>query len=740
MSIELHGAPSAHLQPLPYDDANVADLISAGILPASAALPDDTPPTRSAKQPPVRVRWQKSADEARDALAGLSGDPDPDVADMAAREMARLEEIDWSKRASEAEGEYYRRLDADPTLSHHAVFDAVGREFGPPRRADIDRMVAEARAHRAEEKRRADEAAKAAGRAKAEAAAREARQKKYAAAKAFAEKVIAKRFTDAAGSPILRDYSPSEEAVDAAADARTAARKDGQPLPPMPEPQMFIMRRGLWVHFDLDADIEANWNVPDIDDIDDIVSGVWDCLCDRGAATEEAPRNADLAPGSGDARYWQFEAGHWRELLADDPTRKAGELIEAEFRGADGRRILHMDEAGALWLVTPQGTSPFDGEAIAASAEDKPAILQALRNLCAGDAGTRVTAWKGALGSGDFVAGFSPPDYLIDGIVQRRFIYSLTAKTGTGKTALALLMAASVALGQPIGGHEVAKGRVLYLAGENPEDIRARWLAMADQMEFDAAKVDVHFLDRIFNIDERFANLRRDADRAGGVQLVIVDTSAAYFTGSDENSNAQMVAHAHMLRRLTELPGGPCVIVCAHPTKNAGDGDLMARGGGAFVNEMDGNLTATRDGDVVRLHWQTKFRGPGFAPVRFGLRTVTSDRLKDSRGRLMPTVVAYARDAGEPIDQEAEAEGRTDSNTVLHFMLAEPNITVRGLAAAADWRLSNGKEYVSRVTRALQKLAGDGLAEKKRDGSWHLTAEGQQEAEALEEHWAVAED
>jgi hypothetical protein len=67
------------------------------------------------------------------------------------------------------------------------------------------------------------------------------------------------------------------------------------------------------------------------------------------------------------------------------------------------------------------------------------------------------------VGSRDFVAGFSPPDYLVDGIVQRRFIYSLTVKTGTGKTAPALLMAASVAPGRPIGDREVAKGRVLYL-------------------------------------------------------------------------------------------------------------------------------------------------------------------------------------------------------------------------------------------------------------------------------------
>ena len=46
--------------------------------------------------------------------------------------------------------------------------------------------------------------------------------------------------------------------------------------------------------------------------------------------------------------------------------------------------------------------------------------------------------------SAEFVRDFSPPDYLIDGILQRGFIYSNTGSTGTGKTAIALRLLASV--------------------------------------------------------------------------------------------------------------------------------------------------------------------------------------------------------------------------------------------------------------------------------------------------------
>src|SRR6187551_3029128 len=71
------------------------------------------------------------------------------------------------------------------------------------------------------------------------------------------------------------------------------------------------------------------------------------------------------------------------------------------------------------------------------------------------------------LSSGEFVQGFVPPDYLIDGLLQRRFCYSNTGQTGGGKTALALLIAAHVALGRPLGRRQVEQGRVLFFAGEN---------------------------------------------------------------------------------------------------------------------------------------------------------------------------------------------------------------------------------------------------------------------------------
>ena len=172
------------------------------------------------------------------------------------------------------------------------------------------------------------------------------------------------------------------------------------------------------------------------------------------------------------------------------------------------------------------------------------------------------------LSSAEFTTAFEPPEYVVAGILQRRFIYSFTGQTGAGKTAIMLALAAHVALGRNISPmHEVEKGRVLYLAGENPVDVQMRVMAMAQQYDFKPDDVEVWFVPGAFRISEMRDYLEGEIEAIGGVQLVLVDTSSAFFEGEEENSNTQAGAHARLLRGLTDLPGAPCVVVATHPQK-----------------------------------------------------------------------------------------------------------------------------------------------------------------------------
>jgi hypothetical protein len=334
-----------------------------------------------------------------------------------------------------------------------------------------------------------------------------------------------------------------------------------------------------------------------------------------------------------------------------------------------------------------------------------------------------------ALSKQAFVGGFVPPDYLLDGILQRRFVYSLTAQTGHGKTALALLIARLVGGSDPkaaLGRHAAEKGGIVYFAGENPDDLRMRVLGDEALCNDDNARI--WFIPGTFSIEAMREKIEAEMQRLGGVDLVIVDTSAAYFNGKDELSNTEMGAHARLLRTLTTLPGAPCVLVLCHPVKHVTEpSQLLPRGGGAFLAEVDGNLTLWKhDGVLLDLHHSDKLRGPGFEPINLRLETITTTRLMDKKGRLIPTVKAvWISDA----ETERETEhARGDEDVLLRAMLM-PGQSMADLAHACGWQTSAGEPHKSKVHRVIKRLEKDKLVTTKR-GVWTLSEAGKTAANA----------
>src|SRR6185295_1066621 len=100
--------------------------------------------------------------------------------------------------------------------------------------------------------------------------------------------------------------------------------------------------------------------------------------------------------------------------------------------------------------------------------------------------------------------------------------------------------------------------------------------------------MDVHFVEGVLKLSNTGQRIKTEIERLGGnVDLVIVDTSAAYFEGTEENGNVEAGTHARQMRQiLGSLPGGPCVIVLCHPVKSPTQDNLLPRGGGAFIAEV----------------------------------------------------------------------------------------------------------------------------------------------------------
>jgi archaellum biogenesis ATPase FlaH len=327
--------------------------------------------------------------------------------------------------------------------------------------------------------------------------------------------------------------------------------------------------------------------------------------------------------------------------------------------------------------------------------------------------------------------------YTIDGVVRRGRIYTLTGPTGDGKTALCMTAALAVATGRAdILGLDVEKGRVLYLAIENPEDTVSRFTIA--QHFHRILNPTLH--NRLFIVKSKatpeavFAALK-DLAKSGPFALVIVDTLAAFFDGTDMNDNVAVGSFMRRLRALTTVLGNPAIVVPAHPTKLAAQGSLIPYGGGAIVNEVDGNLTLWRRGNVCRLHWQTKFRGPDFAPVFYRFREYGCDEVRDAKGRrvimplLVPLLLPLAEEPAKRLalpaptrfqprlhHEQRRSDAASPDVKLLRAMIADPNGTQAKWAAATGVVKSN-------VNRRLMRLEGEGLVQRA-DGRWTVTPAG----------------
>lgn len=325
--------------------------------------------------------------------------------------------------------------------------------------------------------------------------------------------------------------------------------------------------------------------------------------------------------------------------------------------------------------------------------------------------------------SGDrFCCDIPTWDELVERIIMLGYVYSLTGLTGHCKTALLVLLMLSVCTKQHFGPHPLKTGKVLYLCGENPVDAQLRFavLLQALGLQADALKNSLVVVPAAFHLEERLPDIRGLASRLGPFVLVVVDTSVAYFSYGDENNNLDARNHAADCRSLTTINGNPAVIVAAHPTKGAGKDNLLPRGGGAFLNEVDGNLTVWRDGETVALHHAGKFRGSPFDPVTFKLEQADIIGVTRKDGRPHRSVFLQWIDDTEAAKLDT---GRIqDENRLLWALLHYPNGTFSDWASACGWK---GK---GKVSRALEALSADHLVKKYR-GRYTLTDAGKREAE-----------
>jgi uncharacterized membrane protein len=318
----------------------------------------------------------------------------------------------------------------------------------------------------------------------------------------------------------------------------------------------------------------------------------------------------------------------------------------------------------------------------------------------------------------DFADEYVPLAYAIEPLIRSASLYTLTAKTGAGKTALNIIAALAVATGrQDILGRDIHKGRVAYIACENPDDIRMRLKIAAYLLNIDLRDLG----ERLVILDMRakpeavHAELKQLAEQ-DPFALVIVDTLAAFFDGDNINDAVQGGQFMRRLRPLTQIAGLPSVIVAAHPVKNASEDNLVPYGSGAILNEVDGNLTLWKNTDtgIVSLHWQGKLRGIEFEPLAFRFEITGCPEILDAKGRevQLPTM----RPASGEAAAEREKEEVDGAKELLKAMIANPGATQSDYAVALGCSKSS-------INRRLQSLSRQRFVEQFLD-KWKVTERG----------------
>jgi hypothetical protein len=324
----------------------------------------------------------------------------------------------------------------------------------------------------------------------------------------------------------------------------------------------------------------------------------------------------------------------------------------------------------------------------------------------------------------EFCAEFRPISYAVAGLMREGSLYTLTGRTGEGKTAFLVKLALAIATGrgEELIGRKVKNGRVAFATAENPDDLRMRFMVACFVFNIDLAILggDILVSDKRVSPEEIAAWVRETGET---FTLIVVDTWQAFFDGRDPNNNAEAVSFTRRFRPLSASRGQPVVIIAAHPPKQASDDNLLPYGGGGTLNEVDGNFTISReDNGLYCLHWLGKIRGLPFDPLHFRIDRLDAPDVVTVEDAQVQMPVMFPIDE-EAVEERGEALAQR-SVALLKAMAADPNGSER------KWALATGMNRRA-VQGALSSMKAERMVTQKMR-RWSLTKEGEHLAKEAE--------
>ena len=200
----------------------------------------------------------------------------------------------------------------------------------------------------------------------------------------------------------------------------------------------------------------------------------------------------------------------------------------------------------------------------------------------------------------EFATGANPTWVIKDVLPQAELVVMYGA-SGSGKSFLALDMAAAIARGVEWRGKRARQGRVAYIAAEGGGGFRKRLKAYGQHNEIDLASLELGVIHAAPNMMEAkdAADVVKAIKAWGGADIVIVDTFAQVMPGANENAGEDVGKALTHCKRIHELTGA-MIILIHHAGKDASKG---ARGWSGLRAAADAELEVVREatGRALRL-------------------------------------------------------------------------------------------------------------------------------------------
>lgn len=187
-----------------------------------------------------------------------------------------------------------------------------------------------------------------------------------------------------------------------------------------------------------------------------------------------------------------------------------------------------------------------------------------------------------------------PVEWIVRGVLPKAELAVIYGESGSGKSNLALDMAAAIGAGVDWCGHKTSKGRVCIFAGEAAKGLKQRAKAYksrhAEMPDGDMPWIEGAALNLCDAKD--VAELARTLIAQGPVALCILDTLASVFVGN-ENSGEHVGLALRNCRFLHQKTGATIALI--HHTGHSNTD--RARGHSSLRAAADSEIEVSRNGD-----------------------------------------------------------------------------------------------------------------------------------------------